>query len=245
MKKILILTFTSFVILTFTYLFWVKSVNQTEKKVGEITGEIPAVVIKADNKEFFNLDSLDMDIVAFANKRYENADRSNNDPDYYQGIPPFQFFKRVDCRVVSADKTTEKVVKHYSETVSLHTIVLLKDSKGDLYDFTLTSTLPDKSIVRLQSNGPLTNENPDNVNLPINRRRMRDFPIDFNTGKLVDEKNGQCVYIPYPIVADQAYWMFGNDINTSPLQGLYRNDRIKNAQEHLKAMKSFLEKENQ
>lgn len=242
MKKFIITAILTITILGITFLLWSKSVNQTEKKVAEMTGEIPATITEANNTEFFKLDTLNQDLVAFADEAYKNSDKNNNDPVYDKGVPPFEFFKRIDCQIVYADKNTEKVIKQYTETVSFHAIALLKDSRDYLYDFTLTSTLPDKSIVRLQSYGPLTNENPGVVNLPINERRLKDFPIDFQTNKALDKNDGRCVYIPYPIIGDQAFWLLGNDLKNSPIQGLYRNDRIKNIQEFIDAMKTSFEK---
>lgn len=229
------------IILGITYLLWSRSLKNTENKVDKITGETS--VIEADNNEFFNLNNLNQDIVIFADKAYATTDKNNNNPDYYDGIPPFKFFKRIDCQIIYADKETEKTIKKYSETVSFHTIVLLKDSRGNLYDFTLTSTVADKSVLRLQHYGPLTNENPNMVNLPIDQRRLKDFPVDFNTNRVLNSNDGRCVYIPYPIISDQVFWLLGNDLKNSSLQGLYRNDRVKNIDEYFDQMKFFFVKE--
>lgn len=185
----------------------------------------------ADGKQYFRFETLNDDLVRMADEEYGNSKPDYSDPDNSVGTPPFQFVKRVDCDVFKADAEVEKLIKRTPETATLHTVVILRDARKDLYSFTLTSTAPDKSLVRLQHYGPLTDENPEVVNLPISRRRLKDFPVDFKTGKPLREGAGRCLFVPYPFPADQEYWMFGTDPHSSPLQGLYRNDRFRNVDE--------------
>lgn len=231
MKKFFILILLVVIIGGISALLWLRHEAKFEKQDAEnlILSNKPAVM--ADNKEFFHYNTLNDDLVKFANEAYNESQINDQDSDNPNGKPPFRFFKRVDCEVVGVDKQTEKIIKRAPETVSFHAIVLLKDTRGDLYDFTLTSTVPDKSVVRLQHYGPLTNENPEVVQLPINQRRLRDFPIDFNTNKVLRSNEGRCIYVPYPFPADQTFWLLGNDLHNSPIQGLYRNDRLKNVDE--------------
>lgn len=186
---------------------------------------------QVDGREYFAYETLNEDLVRLANEDYGDSRPDYSDPDNAIGTPPFRFVKRVDCDVIRVGDEIEKLIKKTPETVSYHTVVILRDARKDLYAFTLTSTVPDKSVVRLQHYGPLTDENPAVVNLPINRRRLTDFPVDFDTGKPLTSQEGRCVYIPYPFPADQEYWLFGSDPHSSPLQGLYRNDRYKNVDE--------------
>lgn len=184
-----------------------------------------------DGREYFSYETLNEDLVRLADRDYGQSRPDYSDPDNPVGTPPFRFVKRVDCDVIRAGEEVERLLKKNPETASYHTVVLLRDARKDLYAFTLTSTVPDRSVVRLQHYGPLTDENPAVVELPISRRRLNDFPVDFNTGKPLGPRDGRCVYIPYPYPADQAYWLFGGDPHASPLQGLYRNDRFRNVNE--------------
>jgi hypothetical protein len=186
---------------------------------------------RADGREYFSYETLNDDLVRLADDDYGQSRADYSDPDNAVGTPPFRFEKRVDCDVIHAGEEVEKQIKKTPETASYHTVVILRDARKDLYAFTLTSTVPDKSVVRLQHYGPLTDENPAVVSLPISRRRLTNFPIDFNTGRPLGPRDGRCVYIPYPFPADQAYWLFGSDPHASHLQGLYRNDRFKNVDE--------------
>lgn len=206
------------------------------------SGSLDPGLSRVDGKQYFRLESLNEDLRKLADEDYGKSKPDYSDPDNSIGTPPFQFVKVIHCDVFKADDAIEHLIKRTNETATVHRIVILRDARQDLYSFTATSTDPDKRIVRLEHYGPLTNENPNVVNLPISRRRMTDFPIDFNTGKAVREDNGKCIFIPYPFPADQEYWLFGNDLNSSPLQGLYRNDRYKNVHEIIglieKAVKS-------
>jgi hypothetical protein len=186
---------------------------------------------RPDGREYFSYETLNGDLVRLADEDYGQSRPDYSDPDNAVGTPPFRFVKRIDCDVISVDEEVERLIKKSPETASYHTILILRDARADLYAFTLTSTVPNKSVVRLQHYGPLTDENPTVVNLPISRRRLNDFPVDFNTGRPFGPRDGRCVYIPYPFPADQEYWLFGSDPHTSPLQGLYRNDRYKNVDE--------------
>lgn len=185
----------------------------------------------ADGRGVFSYESLNEDLVKLANEEYGDSRPDYSDPDNSVGTPPFQFVKRVDCDVIRVDEKIEKLIKKTTETATYHTVVILRDARKDLYAFTLTSTAPDKSVVRLHHYGPLTDENPDVVNLPINQRRLTEFPIDFNTRKPLSPQDGRCIFVPYPFPADQEYWVFGTDPHSSPLQGLYRNDRFRNVDE--------------
>lgn len=180
---------------------------------------------QSENGVAFSLQNLDESLVDFANREYEQMAPDYSDPDNPVGTPPFVFVKRVECEVVVLDHGTETLIKKYSETVSFHAVVILKDARSDLYAFTVTSTVPDKREVQLRSFGPVTNENPDVVNLPISRRRLTEFPVDFMTGKPLQSDKGRCVFVPYPFPADQEYWLFSDNKRTGELQGLYRNDR--------------------
>lgn len=179
---------------------------------------------------------INEDIVRLADEEYGASRPDYSDPDNSVGTPPFRFVKRVDCEVVKADPQIEKLIKLRPETATFHTVAVLRDARGDLYSFTLTSTASDRGVLRLQHYGPLTNENPDVVNLPISRRRLTVFPVDFKTGKALRPEDGRCVFVPYPFPADQEYWMFGTDLRSSPLQGLYRNDRFSNVGEVISMM---------
>lgn len=186
---------------------------------------------QVDGKEIFSYKTLIPDLVRLANDEYGQSRPNYSDPDNAIGTPPLLFVKKVECEVIRVDAELEKLIKKTPETATYHTVVLLKDARNDFYAFTLTSTVPDKSVLRLQHYGPLTNENPEVVNLPIRQRRLKVFPIDFNTGKPLEAKDGRCVYIPYPYPADQEFWLFGANPHSAPLQGLYRNDRYKNVDE--------------
>jgi hypothetical protein len=186
---------------------------------------------QADGREYFSYGSLNEDLVRLANEEYGNSRPDYSDPDNNIGTPPFKFVKRVDCDVLRVDETVERLIKRSPDIATYHTVVILRDARKDLYAFTLTSTVPDKSVVRLQHYGPLTDENPSVVNLPISKRRLTEFPIDFDTRKPLGSQDGRCVFIPYPFPADQEYWVFGTDPHSSPLQGLYRNDRFRNVDE--------------
>lgn len=184
-----------------------------------------------NGKQYFRYETLDEDLVRMADEEYGKSKPDYTDPNNSIGTPPFRFVKRVDCDVYRADPEVEKLIKRTPETATFHTVAVLRDARGDLYSFTLTSTAPDRSVVGLQNYGPLTDENPGVVNLPISRRRLREFPVDFETGKPLRPEGGRCLYVPYPFPADQVYWLFGADPHSSPLQGLYRNDRYKNVEE--------------
>lgn len=191
----------------------------------------PAEGLRPDGREYFSHGTMNDDLVRLADEDYGESRPDYSDPDNAIGTPPFRFVKRVDCDVIRVGEEVERRIKRTPETASHHAVVILRDARGDLYAFTLTSTVPDKSVSRLQHYGPLTDENPAVVDLPISRRRLKDFPMDFETGRPLGPGDGRCVYIPYPIPADQAYWLFGDDPHASPLQGLYRNDRYKNVDE--------------
>lgn len=236
MKKYLILALAILIIGGITALLWLRHATKINEQNAETFGLSDKPVTTADNKEYFRLDSLADDLAKFANIAYTDSTRNELDPDSSIGVPPFRFFKRIDCEVIRVDKKYENIIKKTPEVATFHTIVLIKDTRGDLYDFTLTSVVPDKSIVRLQNYGPLTDENPDVVHLPISRRRLTDFPIDFKTRKILGENDGRCIFVPYPFPAGQAFWMFGKDLHNSPIQGLYRNDRFKNVDELVAAI---------
>ena len=182
---------------------------------------------EADTSIIFRLQNLNESLLAFANKEYGQMTPDYSDPDNAVGTAPFVFVKRIECDVLSLDQATQKLIKKSPENVSFHAVVVLKDARSDLYAFTVTSTVPDKSEVKLRSFGPVTNENPDVVNLPISQRRLTDFPIDFTSGKPLHPNEGKCIFAPYPFPADQEYWLFANGVRAGQLQGLYRNDRYK------------------
>lgn len=192
-----------------------------------------APTVDSDGTVTFEFEGLNESVVAFADREYGASRPDYSDPDNSVGTPPFKLEKRIDCEVVRVDAATEKLIKRTDETVSAHSVILLRDARQDLYAFTLNSFVPDKSKLQLRSYGPVTNQNPDTVHLSINQLRLKEFPLDFKTGAPLSPDRGKCIFVPYPFPADQEYWVFAD---TNELQGLYRNDRFKNLDELIKVI---------
>ena len=197
--------------------------NRKEPVVAGKSANVPTV--DAEGTVTFNSEHLNETVVAFADQEYGATKPDYSDPDNDVGTPPFKFEKRIDCEVIRVDAATEKLIKRTDETVSFHSVILVRDARQDLYAFTLSSFVPDKSKFQLRSYGPVTDQNPDTVHLPISQRRLKEFPVDFKTGASLSPDRGKCIFVPYPFPADQEYWVFAD---TNELQGLYRNDRYKN-----------------
>ena len=192
--------------------------------------------VDSDGTVTFDFEGLNETVVAFADREYGASKPDYSDPENDVGTPPFKFEKRLDCEVIRVAAAIEKLIKKTGETASFHSVVLLRDARQELYAFTLTSFVPDKSKLQLRSYGPVTNEDPDIVHLPIQQRRLKEFPIDFATGAPLSADRGKCIFVPYPFPADQEYWLFGDKVEAGELQRLYRNDRYKNLDQLIKVI---------
>jgi hypothetical protein len=175
--------------------------------------ELPSEITEWANRHF----SGDAEVFGdFSSQEVGNGQEISNDIAIPH--PPFTFERIVEFEVLAIPDDRRHPEMNEMRMPTYHALALLRDIRGDVYNVVIKSFQDNKDGFVVESVGPLVDNTPERINLPINQRRLQQLPF---SGNFLAGAKGKPVLVPYPYPMNQIFYQYGDDPETAIFQSIH------------------------
>jgi hypothetical protein len=179
------------------------------KNNSELSGEI----VEWANRHFSN----DSEVFGDFSSRSLGPDQEVSN-DIAIPHPPFTLEQIIEFEVLAIPNQRRSPEMNNMQMPTYHALALLRDSEGDVYNVVIKSFKDEKDSFIVESVGPLVDNTPERISLPINQRRLRGLPF---LGSYMFGARGKPVLVPYPHPMNQIFYMYGGNPETAVFRSMH------------------------